>query len=193
MRVNGPGEELERSFAIVDEYLRAVGLRPRFFGSRRACRSFAAPSRPAEPGPRLLFQGHLDVVPAGDGWEFDPFGGDIVDGRLRGRGSCDMKGGVAACVEAICRLATLPVGGPVRRRYSSCLTRKPVANVGCFPTSPNGVARRPVRRLCRADRSPSLTRQPRRDLGAVARCGTGRTCRACQGSGAIPFPPPPRS
>jgi succinyl-diaminopimelate desuccinylase len=47
----------------------------------------------------LVFTGHLDVVPpGGQAWEHDPFGGEEVDGRLYGRGSADMKGGVAAMV-----------------------------------------------------------------------------------------------
>jgi len=51
--------------------------------------------------PGLLFSGHVDVVPVGEApWSVPPFAGEIRDGRLYGRGSCDMKGGVAALVEA---------------------------------------------------------------------------------------------
>ncbi|HVC34138.1 MAG TPA: M20/M25/M40 family metallo-hydrolase [Chloroflexota bacterium] len=46
------------------------------------------------PGPRLLLNGHLDTKP-GDTMTIDPFGGDISEGKLWGRGSCDMKGPVA--------------------------------------------------------------------------------------------------
>jgi len=54
------------------------------------------------PGRTLMFEGHTDVVTEGDraGWSFDPFGGDIVGGRLRGRGSADMKSGVASMIYA---------------------------------------------------------------------------------------------
>ena len=45
--------------------------------------------------PPLLIHGHLDVVPAGDGWAYDPFGGVEADGCLWGRGAVDMKGAVA--------------------------------------------------------------------------------------------------
>ncbi|HWV85265.1 MAG TPA: ArgE/DapE family deacylase [Capillimicrobium sp.] len=53
-------------------------------------------------GPSLLFNGHVDVVPAGDpgAWTTPPFVPDVRDGRLYGRGACDMKGGVAAMVVA---------------------------------------------------------------------------------------------
>ncbi len=55
------------------------------------------------PGPTLMFCGHLDVVTSGDPseWTVDPFGAEIVDGRLYGRGAADMKGGVAAMIEAV--------------------------------------------------------------------------------------------
>lgn len=54
------------------------------------------------PGRTLMFEGHTDVVTEGDrsAWSFDPFGGDIVAGRLQGRGSADMKSGVAAMIHA---------------------------------------------------------------------------------------------
>lgn len=63
-------------------------------------------------GPTLLFNGHLDVVPAGQGWSVDPFAGEIRDGRLYGRGACDMKGPLAAVVKAI--EAVRRVGAPLR-------------------------------------------------------------------------------
>ncbi len=52
------------------------------------------------PGPRLLFCGHTDVVPAGDRshWTFEPFSGKVRSGMLLGRGSSDMKGGLASQV-----------------------------------------------------------------------------------------------
>ncbi|MBW5437972.1 ArgE/DapE family deacylase [Bradyrhizobium canariense] len=51
----------------------------------------------------LLLCGHIDVVPVGERstWTVDPFGGEIKDGKLYGRGAVDMKGGVAAAIAAI--------------------------------------------------------------------------------------------
>jgi succinyl-diaminopimelate desuccinylase len=57
-----------------------------------------------EGGPHFGFAGHLDVVPAGEGWNADPFAGEIVDGRLVGRGANDMKSAIAAYVAALSRL-----------------------------------------------------------------------------------------
>ena len=57
-----------------------------------------------EGGPHFGFAGHLDVVPAGEGWNGDPFAGEIVDGLLIGRGANDMKSAIAAYVAALSRL-----------------------------------------------------------------------------------------
>ena len=49
--------------------------------------------------PHICFAGHTDVVPIGAGqWQFDPFGAEVRNGVLYGRGACDMKGGIAAFV-----------------------------------------------------------------------------------------------
>jgi acetylornithine deacetylase len=53
-------------------------------------------------GPRLALCGHVDVVGVGtEPWARDPFGGDLADGYVHGRGSVDMKGAVAAALHAI--------------------------------------------------------------------------------------------
>lgn len=62
----------------------------------------------------IVFTGHFDTVPLGDKkWITDPFGGQVLDGKLYGRGSSDMKGGVAAMVLAAIRAFKegKPVGG----------------------------------------------------------------------------------
>jgi succinyl-diaminopimelate desuccinylase len=58
--------------------------------------------------PHFGFAGHLDVVPPGEGWSTDPFGAEVVDGRLVGRGANDMKGAIAAYVAALSRLGDTP-------------------------------------------------------------------------------------
>ena len=56
-------------------------------------------------GPHFCFAGHTDVVPVGaSNWRTDPFGGQVRDGVLYGRGACDMKGGIAAFVSAVAQL-----------------------------------------------------------------------------------------
>src|SRR5262245_42586461 len=65
------------------------------------------------PGRTLLFEGHTDVVTEGDAaaWSVDPFGAELRDGRIYGRGSADMKSGVAAMLfaaDAIARSGAFP-------------------------------------------------------------------------------------
>ena len=117
--VNPPGEEYEscarflgdylarRSFAV--EYIAAEGLAEH---TARHPRVNVIGSRRGGAGPVVHLNGHIDVVPAGDGWTVDPFGGLVRDGKIFGRGVCDMKAGIAASVfaaEAIERAGvTLP-------------------------------------------------------------------------------------
>ena len=54
----------------------------------------------ARAGECVHFNSHTDVVEVGRGWTFDPFGGDVHDGKVYGRGACDMKGGLAASIIA---------------------------------------------------------------------------------------------
>lgn len=53
-------------------------------------------------GPHLCFAGHVDVVPAGNGWDTNPYEAVEKDGFIYGRGAQDMKSGVAAFVQAVC-------------------------------------------------------------------------------------------
>lgn len=64
-------------------------------------------------GRTLVLNGHVDVVPATEGWTRDPLGGEVEDGKLYGRGSLDMKGAVAAMTVAARSLvrARLPLRG----------------------------------------------------------------------------------
>jgi len=60
--------------------------------------------------PTVHLNGHFDVVPAGAGWTTDPFGGIVRNGRIYGRGACDMKAGIAAAVYAAEALRRADIG-----------------------------------------------------------------------------------
>jgi succinyl-diaminopimelate desuccinylase len=91
------GRLSKRGFAI--EFVRAEGTpgdsdrypRVNMVARIEGCRA----------GPTVHFNSHIDVVEAGEGWTVDPFGGTIADGRVYGRGACDMKGGLAASIVAV--------------------------------------------------------------------------------------------
>jgi putative selenium metabolism hydrolase len=67
----------------------------------------------------LLFDAHMDVVPVAGKWRMDPFGGEIVDGRLYGRGSTDMKGALAA---VICGAAAAAKSGKLSQQVAVSAT-----------------------------------------------------------------------
>jgi succinyl-diaminopimelate desuccinylase len=100
--VNLPGQGEAAAVAEVVALARSWGWDPRV--------EEVAPGRPncvvrldgGLPGKTLLFEGHTDVVTPGDpeAWTRDPFGADLVDGRIHGRGAADMKGGLAAMLHA---------------------------------------------------------------------------------------------
>ena len=91
-------------FDVLDEALAGLGFTVHRFTLGEA------PDGPTEnmvairergPGPHIGFAGHLDVVPAGEGWTGDAFEARIEDGRLVGRGANDMKSAIAAAVAAV--------------------------------------------------------------------------------------------
>jgi succinyl-diaminopimelate desuccinylase len=64
----------------------------------------------SQPGPHFCFAGHTDVVPAGDAaaWQHNPFGGEVADNILYGRGAVDMKGAIAAFITAAAAMPEHP-------------------------------------------------------------------------------------
>lgn len=69
--------------------------------------------RGAQPGPRILLNGHMDTVEVGAGWTRDPFGAEVEGGRMFGRGAMDMKSGLASmlCTAGQCKEDGLPKRG----------------------------------------------------------------------------------
>ena len=87
---------------LVESRLKALGLDVTRWEAEARRPNLVARRNGAGGGPSLAFNGHIDVVPIGDldGWKYDPWGSDIVDGKLYGRGTVDMKAGVAAFISA---------------------------------------------------------------------------------------------
>ncbi|HYM22983.1 MAG TPA: acetylornithine deacetylase/succinyl-diaminopimelate desuccinylase family protein [Vicinamibacterales bacterium] len=120
--VNPPGEFYADCARLLGERLAGFGFDVEYIPAEgRPEHTTAHPRvnvvgrRGSSTGPVVHLNGHIDVVPAGDGWTVDPFGGEIRDGRIFGRGTCDMKAGIAAAVfaaEAI-RRAGVTVPGAI--------------------------------------------------------------------------------
>jgi acetylornithine deacetylase/succinyl-diaminopimelate desuccinylase family protein len=108
---NPPGDE-EATVAVLASFFGQHGI--------PFLRDEVRPGRPnliAELGagerPTLVFNGHTDTVPFGDGWTYDPVGAHFENGRVYGRGACDMLAGVAAMSEAAVALhrSGVPIAG----------------------------------------------------------------------------------
>jgi succinyl-diaminopimelate desuccinylase len=106
--VNPPGEAYEDCARVIGERLRRGGFDVEYLpaeGSAEHTRlhprlNVVGTRDGSARGPVLHINGHFDVVPAGGGWTVEPFAGLVREGRLYGRGSCDMKAGLAAGVAA---------------------------------------------------------------------------------------------
>lgn len=89
-------EDADRALDVCAERLEAAGLT---VDRRRDLGALVA--RRGEGG--LALSGHVDVVPAGEGWTHRPFGGEVEEGQLYGRGTSDMRGPVACMLTAVDR------------------------------------------------------------------------------------------
>ena len=96
------------------------------------------------PGPKVLFDGHIDTVPVAnpDAWTHDPFAGEIMDGKLYGRGTSDMKGAVASFAAAASFFAQ-----DTGRDFAGEIYVDGVVHEECF----EGVASRSVSEIVKPD------------------------------------------
>jgi succinyl-diaminopimelate desuccinylase len=121
--VNPPGDLYEECARFIGATLERGGFAVEYHAAEgRAEHTPAHPRvnvvgtrRGRSDHPLVHLNGHFDVVPAGHGWTRDPFGGEVAEGRIWGRGSCDMKAGIAAAVYAVeaIRRAGIDVNGTV--------------------------------------------------------------------------------
>lgn len=107
------GLDEEPAAELVAEQMRAFGWEPRLELVDAGRPNVIAVLEGDRPGRTLMFEGHTDVVTEGDpaNWTVDPFGAELRDGRIWGRGSADMKAGVAAMLfaaDAVVRSGSFP-------------------------------------------------------------------------------------
>jgi succinyl-diaminopimelate desuccinylase len=122
--VNPPGDNYHACSELISAQLRKFGFEVRRVvadahqdhTARYPRHNVIATRAGLAPRPLLHFNGHIDVVPPGSGWTRDPFAATVENGKLYGRGSSDMKCGLAAAVfatEAL-RVANVPLLGSLQ-------------------------------------------------------------------------------
>src|SRR5436190_23582546 len=107
--VNPPGDHYADCAQLIGRTLAACGHDVEYIAADGRPEHTAAHPRVNVVGtlrgrgarPVVHLNGHFDVVPAGDGWTVDPFGGEVRNNRIWGRGASDMKAGLAAAVYAV--------------------------------------------------------------------------------------------
>ncbi|MBK8072896.1 MAG: acetylornithine deacetylase/succinyl-diaminopimelate desuccinylase family protein [Ramlibacter sp.] len=107
--VNPPGDAYEACARHLGERLARAGMQVEYIRARGAPgdsdafprTSVVARVEGSTPGECVHFNGHIDVVEPGPGWTVDPFAALVREGRVYGRGACDMKGGIASAVIAV--------------------------------------------------------------------------------------------
>jgi acetylornithine deacetylase/succinyl-diaminopimelate desuccinylase-like protein len=97
-----------RNADLLEQYLEGAGLDVQRFTPRPGRDSIVARIEGSDPdAPSLCLMGHTDVVPVNpDGWREDPFGGEVIDGEVWGRGAIDMLDLTSSMAVAFRRLAT---------------------------------------------------------------------------------------
>ena len=118
--VNPPGDAYEDCARAIGQRLRGDGFDVEYLvaeGSAEHTRlhprvNVVGTRDGSARGPLLHINGHFDVVPAGAGWTVEPFGGVVKDGRIYGRGSCDMKAGLVAGMAAAAAIRRAGVSLP---------------------------------------------------------------------------------
>ena len=104
---NPPGDT-RRAADVILQALREVGFDPLVFAPHPEMPNIVARFDGALPGRHLVLNGHIDVFPVAEHeWSRGPWGGELAEGRVFGRGACDMKGGLASLLLAFLHLHAL--------------------------------------------------------------------------------------
>ncbi len=117
--LQGPGVYEHQVTAYLEEFLRGLDV----WWERQPVAplrdNIVARLELAGSGPSVMFEAHQDTVPA-DAMTVEPFGARVVNGRLYGRGACDIKGGMASMLAAFARLARERPAGGARAVVLAC-------------------------------------------------------------------------
>jgi succinyl-diaminopimelate desuccinylase len=125
---NPPGDTVSTA-AYVQRHLDAQGLDYRVIAPNAEMPNIVATFEGARPGRHLVLNGHMDVFPVADdgaGWNRDPWGAEVIDGRIYGRGVADMKTGTTASIMTYCLLSRF------RQEFGGRLTLTAVSDEETF-------------------------------------------------------------
>ena len=173
----------------VEGYLDSLGIpHERAAGAHGDKSNLFATIGPADR-PGIVLSGHTDVVPVdGQRWSSDPFSLTRRDGRLYGRGACDMKGFLAVCLALAPEMAAAKLEIPIHFAFSydeevgclgvrellEMLAARPVRPLGCIVGEPTGM-------------QVVIAHKAKRSLGVVVRGTGGHSSRAPEAVNAVEY------
>jgi acetylornithine deacetylase/succinyl-diaminopimelate desuccinylase family protein len=114
-------------------YLEAHGFDALLVSHAEKRSSVVAAKKGKNGGRKVVFNGHLDTVPPGGGWNTDPFRGIEKDGRIYGRGAADMKGGLASMIATAINAVQRPFTGEI---MLNLVADEELFNIGTVETLP---------------------------------------------------------
>ena len=105
---NPPGDTTELA-RFLKEYIESKGLKASIHEPKKGMVNVVSSLRRENTEPHLILNGHMDHFPAGERgkWAFPPYSGEIIEGKIRGKGAADMKGGLTGSLFAYILLADL--------------------------------------------------------------------------------------
>jgi len=137
---NPPGNEL-RIAHFVQDYLLGAGLKSRLYEFKKGRTNVVAFLRNKDKKHSLLITPHLDTVPAGKKWHFDPFSGKINKNRIYGLGATDCKGNLACSLEAIKSLLEERAILDYNLAFAATADEECGSGLGIIPLLDNGILR----------------------------------------------------
>ena len=96
-----PGSDESRIANFVKNYLQKLGLRPKIYEFKKRRSNVVAVLAGRNKKRSILITPHLDTVPRGSGWHFNPFAAKVYKGRIYGLGATDCKCNIAVAIEAV--------------------------------------------------------------------------------------------
>jgi succinyl-diaminopimelate desuccinylase len=120
VKINSVNSNETEVAELIKDRLNEYGVKSRLIGKDKSRRSIIAEVE-GDGKASIMLNGHLDTVPFGDvgKWKHDPLSGRVVDGKLFGRGSCDMKSGVVALMYAGLAMQQADLNGKIIMVFDS--------------------------------------------------------------------------
>ncbi|MDD3374609.1 MAG: M20 family metallopeptidase [Candidatus Omnitrophica bacterium] len=159
---NPPGNELALS-KFIEKDMRSLGLSVKTYTFAKARPNVVAilkgKNRKLAAKRSILITPHFDTVPAGKGWKFGPFSGQIKNGRIYGRGASDDKGNLACAMEAMRSLVEDKVSFNYDIIFAATVDEETGSKKGIIPLIEKGIIKPEVALVLDSDEFYSIVAQ----------------------------------